>query len=413
MADSQSIESKMYQETDYTLHRRAEKCIAQSYLTNSKRPQSLIMGVYPTHLVRGKGCFVWDAQGKKYVDFITGLGTNLLGYANDTVSSAVREAIDLGNLYSLASPFELEAAETLKGIFQFVDCWKFTKTGSDACSAAVRVARAATGRETVLSEGYHGTDDNFVSLTPPHLGTLDPDRLGFAKLSLDAIDRSVAAVIVEPIMTDFSAERIKWLHDLREKCTDTGTLLIFDEIVTGFRFPKMCVSRYIGIDPDLICLGKAMANGLPLAAVGGKYAVMNCGEYFISSTYASCSDAFAACKAVCNLLQKSFRIDELWKEGEIFLKEFNDLWPEKITIEGYPTRGIFRGDEDIRALFFQESCYAGMLFGPSFWYNFPLAKIGLDLIPTLREIMDKIRRGGAKLRGEKFRSPFAQKVREQ
>lgn len=410
MANSTSIESKIKNETNWGMHHRAQKCIAQNYLTNSKRPQSLIMGVYPTHLKKGQGCFVWDHDGKKYVDFITGLGTNLLGYANETVNEAVRAAIQDGNVLSLGSHHELETAELLKQHFPFVDAWKFLKTGTEACMAAVRIARAATGRSKVLSSGYHGHSDGFISLTEPAYGVpKDPN----IEILAEQIDETIAAVIVEPVITDFSDSRVAYLRDLRSRCDKVGALLIFDEIITGFRFPKFSVSSFTGILPDLICLGKAMANGFPLAAVGGKYHVMNGNEYFVSSTYASCADALAACRAVCTLLHKTFKLEELWRDGEQFQKAFNELWPDKIWIEGYPTRGIFRGDEMARALFMQEACYAGILFGPSPWYNFPLSKIGMDLIPTLREVIDKIRRGGVELKGLPPQSPFAQKVREQ
>lgn len=413
MVDSQYIESKIRQETDFEMHRLAHECIAQGYLTNSKRPESLVMGVYPTHLVKGNGCYVWDAHKKKYVDFITGLGTNLVGYANETVNEAVRNSMQNGNLFSLGSPAEIEAAVTLKASFQFVDAWKFLKSGSEACSTAVRIARAYNGRTLILSEGYHGFHDGFVSLVPPAYGVVDKQFLRFELLKNAEIDEKVSAVIVEPVITDFSDERRQWLTELKEKCQKAGALLIFDEIITGFRFPRLSVASYWGIEPDIICLGKAMANGYPLAAVGGKYHVMNCNEYFISSTYAGCIDALVACKTVCSMMSKSMKIDELWLSGSDFQKAFNEIWLEKISIEGYPTRGIFKGDRDVIALFFQEACFSGFLFGPSFWYNFPLSKIGMDIIPTLKEILDKIRRGGVKLVGQPPRSPFAQKVREQ
>ncbi len=267
--------------TDFAQHRRAQNCIAQNYLTNSKRPESLIKGVFPTHVSGGRGCYLFDTKGKKYLDFIAGLGTNLLGYAHTKVNAAIASQMEKGASHSLASTIELDAAEKLKELFPFVDCVKWLKTGSDACSAAVRIARAYTGRDLILSEGYHGWSDAFVSLTPPALGVPMPTPMGLLKDF--ELDRNVAAVIVEPIVTDMSETRIEWLRRLRAECTKHGVLLIFDEIITGFRFPGYSVAQHFGITPDLICLGKAIANGMPLAAVGGKYAVMNCGEYFISS----------------------------------------------------------------------------------------------------------------------------------
>jgi glutamate-1-semialdehyde aminotransferase len=407
---------KLRKQTDYTLHKRAQSCIAQGYLTNSKRPESLVMGVYPTHLRGGLGCHVWDYEDKKYIDFMTGLGTNLLGYANETINTAVVGALRQGNLLSLGTENEILAAEKLKEVIPFVDCFKFLKTGTEACAAAVRIARAHTKREWVLSEGYHGWSDGFISLTPPHAGVSHRDNLKYSNLkevSFDFFDR-VAAVIVEPIITDTSKERIAYLTKLREECTKHGALLIFDEVITGLRFPRFSASSYFGITPDLICLGKAIANGFPLAAVGGKYHVMNTKdpEYFVSSSYAGCSDALVACTKVIELLQKSFRLDELWEEGGKFISEFNSIWPEKLAIEGYPTRGVFKGDNLVKALFFQEACYAGIIFCPSFFFNFPLMKEASSVLSTSRDIMYRIKSGAVKLEGQVPTSPFAQKVRE-
>lgn len=397
--------------TDFALHRRAQACIAQNYLTNSKRPEALIKGVYPTHVSRGQGCFLWDHKGKRYTDFITGLGTNLLGYANLRVNYAIATQMQFGASHSLATHVELDAAEKLKELFPFVDAVKWTKTGSDACSAAVRIARAKTGRKWILSEGYHGTDDGFTSLNEPALGCLSSDDLLYMKMPA-AVSYDVAAVIVEPVMTDHSEDRKRWLWALKAECEKYGALLIFDEIITGFRWPQYSVSEYWGITPDLICLGKAMANGMPLACVAGKYDVMNCGEYFISSTYAGETLSLAAAKETMTLLQTQHSVEWLWANGQKFLDEFNVLWPERIRIEGYPTRGVFKGDDLVKALFWQEACKAGILFGPSWWMNFPLVEESKGVMEAVKAIIARIVRDEVKLEGEMPQSPFAQKARE-
>ncbi len=402
--------------TDWELHRRAQLCIAQFYLTNSKRPESLVKGVYPSHVKRGQGCFLWDHQGKKYLDFITGLGTNLIGYGHDRVNAAIAAQLAHGYSHSLATHIELEAAEKLKELFPFVDAVKWTKTGSAACSAAVRIARAATGRDIILSDGYHGTDEEFVSLSPPAIGI--PNRFGepysakISSLASRAIAADCAAVIVEPVITDASDARRAWLQQLRTDCSKHGVLLIFDEIITGFRWPRFSVAEYWGITPDLICLGKAIANGMPLAAVGGKYAVMNCGEYFISSTYAGETLSLSAAKETMTLLQTQYDCSWLWANGQRFLEEFNGIYGDKIWLEGYPSRSAFKGDEMTRALFMQECCKAGMLIGPSFWINYPIIDEAKNAMLSMKAILARIRRGEVKLEGEMPRSPFAQRVRE-
>jgi glutamate-1-semialdehyde 2,1-aminomutase len=398
----------------FAFHRRAQQCIAQTYLTNSKRPESHVKGVFPSHVARGQGAFLFDHRGNRYLDFICGLGTNLLGYGNDTVSQAISSQLRGGYSHSFATHHELDVAEKLKEMFPFADAWKLLKSGSEACSAAIRIARAKTGRDLVLSESFHGWHDEFVSLTAPALGV--PKGPGFPKaiLKLDQDQKiwsHVAAVIIEPVVTDWSDDRRKWLQELRQTCTKNGVILVFDEVITGFRFPKHSVSSFWGIEPDLIVLGKAIANGMPLAAVGGKYAVMNCGEYFVSSTYAGEVLSLAAAKATMTLLQTKYEIADLWKKGEKFLAEFNAICPDKVRIEGYPTRGVFAGDPLARALFFQEACRAGMLFGPSFFFNFDLALEVKDAMVVLKSILGRVARGEVKLEGELPKSPFAQNVR--
>ncbi len=398
-------------------HHRAQACIAQSYLTNSKRPEALVKGVYPTHVQRGQGCFLWDHNGKKYLDFITGLGTNLVGYAHPKVNAAMAAQMGLGSSHSLATHVELDAAEKLKELFPFVNAVKWTKTGSDACSAAIRIARAKTGRPYIYSEGYHGTHDSFVSLSEPALGVVEqddtiPSGLATFKLGQYVLGPDVAAVIVEPIITDYSPERIEWLKHLREDCTKHGVLLIFDEIITGFRWPSYSVANHYGITPDLICLGKAIASGMPLACVAGRYDVMNCGEYFWSSTYAGETLSLASAIATMNLLQKEMSIDWLWSNGQAFLDSFNAIYPEKIWLEGYPSRSVFKGDELVRALFFQECARAGILVGPSFWLNFPLIEEAKNALVSMTAILGRIMRGEVALVGEMPKSPFAQKMRE-
>jgi glutamate-1-semialdehyde 2,1-aminomutase len=396
MANITFIASKIKAETDWTLHKMAQSCIAQSYLTNSKRPECFVKGVYPTHMLRGKGCYLWDKQNKKYIDFITGLGTNLLGYANEKITNAVVvDALHQGNLFSLASEQELKTAEKLKEVFPWVDCWKFLKTGNEACVAAVKIARQVTGKRKILSAGYHGFSMD-IEILP---------------LEDHNIDCDTAGVIIEPVITDISEERISWLNILKDKCKEYGVVLIWDEIVTGFRFPGFSAAKYFGIEPDLIVIGKAMANGYSLAAVGGKYAVMN-QNYFVSSTYASSMDALVACEQVVTLLQKEYRLEDLWIKGGKFMENFNKLWPEKIKIEGYPTRGVFKGDPEIVALFFQEACYGGILLGPSFFFNFPLMEVSDMVLNTFADIIQRLKLGMVKLNGEAPKPAVAAKMRE-
>lgn len=395
-----------------TWQNRSELAIAGGALTNSKRPQCFVQGVYPTHLARGQGCMVWDTDGKKYVDFVCGLGANLLGYGNTEIAHAVSARLKDGISLSLGTPLEVEAAEQIKALFPFVDRIRFLKTGSDACTAAIRIARTYRNKGKVFSEGYHGWHDEFVSLTPPALGVYG--EFPTEKLTdIQDIDYETAAVIVEPIQTNDGPERVTWLRALRERCTQVGAVLIFDEVITGLRFPGHSVARRLGIIPDLICLGKAIGGGLPLSVVGGRREIMECGEYFVSSTFAGDTAALAASLKTFQLVTTKYDIQHLWEKGEAFQRSFNAIHPEGIRIQGYGTRGAFVGDEMTKALFWQEACRAGLLFGPSVFFCFPHMDVLDPVLNACRDILTRIQTGSVKLIGELPKSPFSQRARTQ
>lgn len=267
---------------------------------------------------------------------------------------------------------------------------------------------------TVLSEGYHGHHDSFVSLTPPHWGVPADCKMEKLDHALDPEQiRRASAVIIEPIMTDMTEKRREWLQRLRDLCTEYETVLIFDEVITGFRVPKYTVSQYWNIEPDLVILGKATAGGLPLAIVGGPSAILD-GDYFISGTYFGDTLALSAMRQIIKCLHTpDYDLNTLWKRGGWFLERFNADAARigaDVKIEGYNTRGSFAGND--RHLFFQEACKAGVLFGPSWFYNFPLMQYDDIVLNICASIFQRIKSGEAKFHGEKPVSPFATKVRE-
>lgn len=394
---------------DVEMYKRAQACIAQSALTNSKRPESFVKMFYPTHVTGGSGVHLRDTKNHLYVDFIAGLGANLLGYGNQLTLNAAIEAARSGASHSLSTVKEVELAEKIQEIMPFVSHVKFLKSGSEGCSASVKIARAFTGRNKVISENYHGWHDEFVSLTPPAFGV--PPHLYIETLSpMSQINEDVAAVIIEPIATELSDTRIAWLKELREKCTKVGAMLIFDETITAFRFPKFCVANYLGIAPDLIVFGKALANGFPLSCVGGKSEIMNC-DYFVSSTFAGDTVAISAALATIKALQRSYDLNHLWRTGLLFQQRFNEMSPH-VKIDGYPTRGVLKGDDMHKALFMQESCRAGLLFGPSWFWAFPHIELSDQILNVLKDVFMKLQTNNIRLEGEMPRKPLAQKMRE-
>jgi glutamate-1-semialdehyde 2,1-aminomutase/spore coat polysaccharide biosynthesis protein SpsF len=391
---------------NWEYHRRAQDAIAHGYLTNSKNPLCLGFGAYPTHVKKWSACYVWDSSNKRYTDYICGLGTNLLGYRHVKV---VEEANKGGACPSLATELEVEVAEEIKSVFPFIDTLRFLKTGSEACNAAVRIARSFTQKKRVLSEGYHGWGDEFTSLTPPADGVPDLFEDSIEFLGQRPIPEDTAGVMIEPVMLDESRDRVEFLKFLRTATRAKRALLIHDEIITGFRWPQWSASRNKDVKPDLICLGKAMANGYPLAVVGGRKDVM-ASDYFVSSTYAGDTSALYACKATIKLLKTSYDLKLLWREGQYFLDQFNGIWDE-IQIKGYPTRGVFSGQKEYLDLFHQECAAAGVLFGPSWFFNFPLIGETQRTMEVCNDVIRRIKQGSVKLRGEPRQSPFSNRAR--
>jgi glutamate-1-semialdehyde aminotransferase len=389
--------------------------MAQFTGTNSKHPSALIEGLYPTHCKGGHGAYLYDTDDVRYLDYICGLGTNFMGYGNDKICQHMHKYLFTGFSHSIPNLLEVEVAEKLKALFPFVDLFKFLKTGSEACSAAVRIARAMTGKSIILSENYHGWHDSFVSLAHPANGVpptdLFVDPLEQWKDSIPSYD--LAAIIVEPVSTDDSPKRIEYLKTLRQQCDHTGTLLIFDEVITGFRYKKYGVCNNYGIEPDLVILGKAMANGMPLAAVGGKRSIMDDRRWFVSSSYSGEILSLAACWKTIDLLQSdhTYNLENLRMKGQQFIDQFNSM-PSDVKIEGYATRGVFRGSDLNRGIFFQEMAKLKVLFGPSWFYNFDHMAHNEEILDLCWLVKTRIERGQTPMEYALPKSPFSKEVRD-
>ena len=391
---------------------RANQAIAHGALTNSKRPECFVKGVYPTHLAKGKGCYVYDEKGRRWIDFICALGTNLLGYAHRDINDRVKTQLDSGALFSLSSTLEVEFAEKVKETFSYVDRVRVLKTGTEGCLAAIRIARAATGREIILIDGYHGWGDDTVSLTPPANGVPLPRPwvMPLSSKGIPGILDKTAAIIIEPVITDFSLGRVQELQELRTLCDKHKVALIYDETITAMRFPSLSVASHTGIYPDISVFGKALANGLPISVVAGRAKLMDA-DYFVSSSFAG--DCLAMRAAIETLKLAKAAVNGMWDYGERFQADFNLIMPGFIRIEGYPTRGIFRAKDDLtKALFFQEACKAGVLFGSTFFWCEPHAEESNFVLSLCRTILKRIANGEVKLEGELPVTPFAQKQRE-
>jgi glutamate-1-semialdehyde aminotransferase len=391
---------------------REDDSIAHGALTNSKRPESFVKNVYPTHIKHANKCYLTTVDDERYIDLICGLGTNYYGYGNQEITNAVGMMMKSGgSVYSLSSKQEVAFAERMKGTFPFLERVRFLKSGSEGCSAAVRIARAFTGRDRVYQQGYSGWHDQFVGLTPPAKGVPTPQYEDGHMFKLEGFyDSCAAAYILEPIITELSDERKEFLNSLREHCTKTGAILIFDETITAVRYKNRSVAQTYNILPDLWVAGKALCGGLPMSVVGGRADIMEA-DYFVSSTWAGDRLACAAGLAACDLSDTTFKSEDLWAAGEIFMEEFNAL-DENVQLVGYPTRGIFQyKNETFKALFMQEMCKAKILIGPSWFYNKWLNVEKDNIVSVARAVIKKILDQRCRLEGKPPKSPFAQKVR--
>ena len=331
---------------------RAGRVLAQngSPGTNSKRATQYIEGVYPTHVSGGHGCYLYDPWNNRYIDFICGLGSISLGYGNNKVVEAVRKAAEKGASHSLPNIQEVETAEKLQLVVPGLERMRFLKTGNEAAAAAIRIARAYTGKVKVFSRNF------YIQKLGDDLGELESEA-------------NVAAVIVEAAELDMSDRWKHWLERVRASCDRKGAVMIMDEIVTGFRVPDFTVSRYWDIKPDIILMGKGIANGLPLSVVGGKKDLMNMMDYFVSSTFSGETTGLAACGAVIDELTSRLNLKDLFFYGDRLRDKLNALHPN-ITFQGYGTRAMLNTTNPTTALFMQEACKAGILFGKAWFYNF-------------------------------------------
>ncbi len=290
--------------------------------TGSKRPDVLFgtaKGV-PLRMSRAEGCRVWDEDGKEYIDTVMALGAVALGYGHPAVQSAVERALRDGAVGPLAPRLEGEVAERLAAVIPGAEAVRFCKTGAEAVAAAVRLARVLTGRERVLSCGYHGWHDwcHDAPGVPEAVRALRRELPFGDVTALEhalAVFGPVAAIVVEPVIDE--APPPEWLRALRESATAHGAVLVFDEIKTAFRIAVGGAAERWGVVPDLTVVGKALGNGFPISAVcGGAEAMDAATRTWVSSTLATECVSLAAAAAVLNTFEREPVAEHLEGVGE-------------------------------------------------------------------------------------------------
>jgi len=355
------------------------KCIPDGVQTLSKMPSKHVNRVYPKYIDRAEGAYVW-AGDKKYVDYPLGLGPIILGHAHGYVNRAIVDQLQKGIVYSLPAELETELAMKICDIIPSAEKVRFLKTGSEATSAAVRIARAYTGRNKVLCCGYHGWHDWFAVVNDKKAGIPGTIANLTVKFKYNDIDDfmakmgkkeacKVAAVIMEPYVLEEPNKN--FLQDIRKTCTEYGAVLIFDEVVTAFRTKKFSAQAYYGVTPDLTCIGKAMGNGMPIGGVCGRADIMDVlqGDCFVSSTFGGELASIAASIATIEYMQTHNVIDQIWKMGERLQNLFKTITDSmglsgEVYMKGLPPRTYFVfPTAEHKALFWQECLYRGVLLG--------------------------------------------------
>lgn len=273
----------------------------------SKRPEMFLPNGWPTYFEKSKGVFVWDLEGVKHLDMcLMGVGTNTLGYANASVDRAVNMTIKKGNMTTLNCPEEVWLAEKLVEMHPWADMVRFARSGGEANAIAIRIARAASGRENIAFCGYHGWHDWYLSSNLANGKNLDDHLL--RGLSADGVPASLAGTVhpfryndltqLQKLVTDKNIGVIKmevmrnepptsqFLQSVRQLANENNIVLVFDECTSGFRQTFGGLHKKFGVEPDLAVFGKALGNGYAISTVIGKREVMETAQStFISSTF--------------------------------------------------------------------------------------------------------------------------------
>lgn len=277
----------------------------------------------PLFIEKGKGTYVWDIDGNKFLDIVSGLMSNILGYNDEFVSDAIKSQLNKGISFSLPTELEYKLAKLLVDIIPCAEMVRFGKTGTDVTSAAIRLARAFTKRDRVLVCGYHGWQDWYIGTTSRNRGVPSivanlSDTVAYNDLNTleeKLKTNEYAAFILEP--TNIERPNPGYLEAVRTLTKKHDTVLIFDEVVTGFHFALGGAQEYFNITPDLACFGKGLGNGMPISAVVGKKEIMRLmDDIFFSGTFGGEALSIAAGISVIEKLKSEPVIEHLWNFGE-------------------------------------------------------------------------------------------------
>ncbi len=360
---------------------RAEHTIPLGSQTFSKSRTQYPVGISPLYIEKAKGCEVWDVDGNKYVDLVSSLASVTLGYGDSRVNRAVRKQLKKGVTYSLPGTLEAEVAEMICNIVPSAEMVRFGKNGTDATTAAVRLARAYTGKDRIVVCGYHGWQDWYIGSTTRNKGVPQVtseltevfkynDLQSLRKILSDRND--VACVVMEPMNLNFPNPG--FLEGVRELTKAHGVVLVFDETITGFRFSEGGAQELFNVIPDLSTFGKGIANGFPLSVVAGRRDIlMEMEEIFFSGTFGGELLSLAAAKSVLQLHMNHEVVPQLRRIGtdlqeRVSLAISQTRTSDLLNLSGDPTWMFlnWKGTEDyppelLKTYFMQEMFQQGVL----------------------------------------------------
>jgi glutamate-1-semialdehyde 2,1-aminomutase len=329
------------------LYEKAKTLIPGGTMLLSKRPEMFLPDQWPAYFSKAKGCKVWDLDGKEYTDVsIMGIGTNILGYGNDQVDNAVQQTISAGNMSTLNCPEEVQLAEKLVELHPWADMVRLARTGGEANAIAIRIARAASGKDKVAFCGYHGWHDWYLSANlgdSHHLaGHLLPglNPAGVPKQLLESVipftynnyDELLSVVnthdigVIKMEVSRNMEPRNGFLQKVRALATKRNIVLIFDECTSGFRQTYGGLHKLHGVNPDMALFGKALGNGYAITAVIGKREVMEAAQKtFISSTFWTERIGPTAALATLDVMGKEKSWETITETGRSIKQRWQEL----------------------------------------------------------------------------------------
>jgi glutamate-1-semialdehyde 2,1-aminomutase len=350
--------------------------------------------LFPGLIARGKGSHVWDVDGNEYIEYNQGGRAVVLGHAFEPVVAAARRELENGSNFSRPAEIEVTCAETFLSMITSADMVKFCKDGSTATSGAIKIARAATGRDHIAfckDHPFFSINDWFIGTTPMNAGipkAISDLSLSFRYNDIESVKTlfqqnpgKIAGVILEP--AKYGDPTNNFLHEVKRICHENGTVFILDEMITGFRWHNGGAQKYYNIVPDLSTFGKGLANGFSVSALAGKRDLMELGGldhdkervFLLSTTHGAETHALAAAIATMKVYETEPVIEHLFRQGERLRHGAEEViarhgLKDKIPIIGLPCCLVFgtqdrdgKGSQALRSLFLQETAKRGVLMG--------------------------------------------------